>query len=169
MHELSRELRAISDQPSAVSVIRRLFEGAGPLIERLVDGGPYASPREIVQRARAILSTLSEADQIAVINAHPRIGERPERVRAQSELSYREQGYDRDATASETLERLRALNAEYERRFGFRFVVFVNRRPKAALIPVLEARLRRSRAEELSTALGEILAIAEDRLSRSTV
>ena len=167
MRELSRELSAISDQPSAVSLIRRLFEGAEPLIGRLVHGGPYAGTQEIVERARAVLPTLSEAEQIAVINAHPRIGEPPARVRAQSELSYREQGYDRDTTAPETLERLRALNAQYERRFGFRFVVFVNRRPKAALIPVLEARLRRSRAEELATALAEILAVAEDRLRRS--
>lgn len=161
-------MRAISRQSSAISLIRQLFEGAAPLIERLVEGGPYATPREIVERARAILPTLSEDEQIAVINAHPRIGEMPARVRAQSELSYREQGYDRAEAAPETLERLRALNAEYERHFGFRFVVFVNRRPRVALIPVLEARLRRSRADELATALAEILAIAEDRL-RPTV
>jgi len=35
--------------------------------------------------------------------------------------------------------------------------------PKEALIPILEARLRGSRTDELRTALREILAIAEDR------
>ncbi len=49
---------------------------------------------------------------------------------------------------------------------GFRFVVFVNRRSKEALVPVFEARLRGSRDEERAKALGEILAIAEDRLNR---
>ena len=140
-----------------------LFEGAGPLLERLRAGGPYASSRDVVTRAREILSKLSEPEQIAVINAHPRIGEKPERVKAQSALSFREQGYDRDTTSPDVLLRLAHLNEEYEQKFGFRFVVFVNRRSKEALLPVLEARLHGSRAGELRTALGEILAIAEDR------
>jgi len=140
-----------------------LFEGAGPLIERLRAGGPYASGRDVVTRAREILAGLSEREQITVINAHPRIGEKPERVKAQSALSFREQGYDRDTTSPDVLLRLAHLNEEYEQKFGFRFVVFVNRRPKEALIPVLEARLRGAREAELRVALRELLAIAEDR------
>jgi 2-oxo-4-hydroxy-4-carboxy--5-ureidoimidazoline (OHCU) decarboxylase len=118
----------------------------------------------MLARAREILTELSEADQIAVINAHPRIGERPELVKQQSATSFTEQGYDRDTTPPEVFLRLASLNEEYEQKFGFRFVVFVNRRPKAAIVPLLDARLRGSRDEELRTALGEILAIAEDRL-----
>ena len=142
----------------------RLFEGAGPLVERLRAEGPFASGRAMLARAREIVFALPEAEQIAVITAHPRIGERPDRVRAQSALSFSEQGYDRDDTPPEVLLRLAHLNEEYEQKFGFRFVVFVNRRPKAALVPVLEARLRGSRNEERNTALEEILAIAADRL-----
>lgn len=144
-------------------LIHRLFEGAGPLLDRLRADGPYSSPGAIVHRAREILPQLSEGEQIAIINAHPRIGESPERVRAQSALSFREQGYDRDTTPPDVFLRLASLNEEYEQKFGFRFVVFVNRRPKEALIPILEARLRGSRDEELRTALREIVAIAEDR------
>ena len=118
----------------------------------------------MIVRARQLLAELSEAEQIAVINAHPRIGERAEQVRTQSAASYREQGYDRDDTPSDALVRLARLNEEYEQKFGFRFVVFVNGRSKAAIVPVLEARLRGARAEELQTALADIVAIAEDRL-----
>lgn len=109
---------------------------------------------------------MSETEQIAVINGHPRIGENPERVKAQSAQSFREQGYDRDTTPPDVFLRLANLNEEYEQKFGFRFVVFVNRRPKEALIPVLEARLRGSREDELRTALRELLAIADDRSKR---
>ena len=143
--------------------LTRLFEHAGPLIQRLREQGPYASGREIIERARAILPTLSDAEQIAVINGHPRIGESPAKVSAES---FKEQGYDRDMTGPEVFLRLASLNAEYEQKFGFRFVVFVNRRPKAAIVPVLEARLRGTRDEERRTALREILAIAEDRLKQ---
>ena len=118
----------------------------------------------MLARARQVLAELSESDQIAVINAHPRIGERAERVQAQSAHSFREQGYERDDTPPDVFVRLAHLNDEYEQKFGFRFVVFVNGRPKAAIVPVLEARLRGARAEELQTALADIVAIAEDRL-----
>jgi 2-oxo-4-hydroxy-4-carboxy--5-ureidoimidazoline (OHCU) decarboxylase len=118
----------------------------------------------MLARARQILAELGNPEQIAVINAHPRIGERAERVRAQSARAFREQGYDRDDTPPEVFARLAHLNDEYEQKFGFRFVVFVNGRSKAAIVPVLEARLRGARAEELQTALADIIAIAEDRL-----
>jgi len=140
-----------------------LFENAGPLLERLRAEEPFPNARVMLARAREILGELSEAEQIAVINAHPRIGERPEKVSA---LSFKEQGYDRDTTPPEVLLRLATLNEEYEQKFGFRFVVFVNRRSKEAIVPILEARLRGARDEERRTALREIVAIAEDRLQR---
>ena len=63
--------------------------------------------------------------------------------------------------SAETLKE--ALNAAYEERFGFRFVVFVNRRPRAEIVPVLRERLQRTRDEELATGCGELVAIAVDR------
>ena len=143
-----------------------LFENAGPLLERLGAEKPFPSGAAMLARAREILKSLSEAEQIGVINAHPRIGDRPDKVSA---LSFREQGYDRDTTPPEVLRRLATLNEEYEQKFGFRFVVFVNRRSKEAIVPVLEARLRGTRDEERRTALREILAIAEDRLKQGEV
>ena len=148
--------------------VDQLFEGATPLVERLRRDGPYASAEALLERAGAILAALPEREQVAVINAHPRIGEKPAQVRKKSRRSYREQGYHQDDTPPAVFTTLARLNELYERRFGFRFVVFVNRRPKAALIPVLEARLERSREEERRTALQEIVAIAADRLTQET-
>jgi OHCU decarboxylase len=140
-----------------------LFEHAGPLLERLRAEEPFSSGPALLQRAREILDELSETQQIAVINAHPRIGERADKISAQS---FKEQGYDRETTPPEVYLRLARLNEEYEQKFGFRFVVFVNRRSKEAIVPELEARLRGSREDERRTALREILAIAADRLKR---
>ena len=64
------------------------------------------------------------------------------------------------------LAELAELNRRYEERFGFRFVVFVNRRPKAEIVPILRERLERTRDEELDTALTELVAIARDRWRR---
>lgn len=135
-----------------------LFENAGPLLERLRAEEPFPSGAAMLARAREVLAGLSEADQIAVINAHPRIGERTNKM---SPASLAEQGVDR---LPEVMRRLATLNEAYEAKFGFRFVVFVNRRSKAAIVPILEARLRGTRDAERRTALREILAIAEDRV-----
>jgi 2-oxo-4-hydroxy-4-carboxy-5-ureidoimidazoline decarboxylase len=77
-----------------------------------------------------------------------------------SARSAREQGDD-DAPPE-----LDELNRAYEDKFGFRFVVFVAGRPKRELVPILCARLERTRDEELTTALEELVAIAEDRWRR---
>jgi 2-oxo-4-hydroxy-4-carboxy--5-ureidoimidazoline (OHCU) decarboxylase len=95
-----------------------------------------------------------------VLNAHPRIGADPASL---STLSRREQAGDADAA---TLQELAALNDEYERRFGFRFVVFVGGRSKAEILPVIRERLRRTREAELATGLDEFLAITRDRLEQ---
>jgi len=149
LHDLQRQLN--------------LFENAGPLLERLRSEEPFASGATMLKRAREIVNELSEAEQIAVINAHPRIGERPDKV---SVASFKEQSYDRDTTPPEVSLRLANLNDEYEQKFGFRFVIFVDRRSKESIVLVLEARLRGARDDERRTALREILAIAEDRLKR---
>ena len=50
------------------------------------------------------------------------------------------------------LAELAELNRAYEEKFGFRFVVFVNRRPRREIVPILRERLERTREEELETA-----------------
>ena len=107
---------------------------------------------------------MTEAQRIAVLDAHPRIGA----TQGLSTRSAAEQGAwgGTDPTTFAMLER---LNDEYESRFGFRFVVFVAGRSRADIVPVFHSRLARSREEELTTGLEEFLAIARDRLQRGQV
>jgi 2-oxo-4-hydroxy-4-carboxy--5-ureidoimidazoline (OHCU) decarboxylase len=137
-----------------MTTIEEALEGSTPLAEKVRAGGPYDSSAELIARMRALLPTLTEAEKVATLNAHPRIGEDPGRLSARS---LAEQG----AAALPALEQ---LNAEYERRFGFRFVVFVNHRSKAEILDVLRRRLQRSPQEEMDEGLRAIVDIAEARL-----
>ena len=119
------------------------------------------TPQSIVAKAREALERMSEQQRIAVLDAHPRIGADPASL---STLSRREQGESSDAV---TLRELQELNDAYERKFGFRFVVFVAGRSKREIIPVLRARLANPRETELHTGLEEFLAISLDRLERA--
>ena len=151
-----------------VEALRPLFEAAGPLGARLAALRPFASYTDLLDRAEALVGQLSPDEQVVVVNAHPRIGESASAVRETSALSYREQGYDAEAgMAPEELARVDAelarLNAAYEQKFGFRFLVFVNGRPKAEILDVLRQRIELPRERELQTALHDMLAIARDR------
>ena len=112
-----------------------LFEPASPLARKVAElgGDPVAA-------AEAQLPNLNEADKVATLNAHPRIGAPVQQL---SEHSRREQGGDTDPAV---LAQLARLNDEYERKFGFRFVVFVNGRTRAE---ILEEEMRRRRAGEV--------------------
>ena len=144
MRELPRQLTA--DQ------LAGLFEGRTRLVELLAE-------REdpLGEAAADTIAALPEEDKLAALAAHPAIGASRDTL---SERSRREQGEEHDP-AAET--ELAYLNQVYEEKFGFRFVVFVDGRSRAELIPVLHERLERTREEELETGIGELVAIAKDR------
>jgi 2-oxo-4-hydroxy-4-carboxy-5-ureidoimidazoline decarboxylase len=124
-----------------------LFSGRTRFVERL-------SEREHpLEAAAAVARELSDEEKVEALAAHPRIGE----------ASPEQRGDD-----AEVLADLAELNRAYEDKFGFRFVVFVDRRPRSALVPVLRGRLKRTREEELETGLQELVAIARDRWIRTT-
>jgi len=118
-------------------------------------GADEAIPPEELDGS-ALKEQLSDAEQRAVLDAHPAIGTR----QALSVRSAAEQGSDDDP---ELLGQLAELNRAYEDRFGFRFVVFVNRRPRREIVPILRSRLERTAEQELETGVDELVLIAIDR------
>jgi 2-oxo-4-hydroxy-4-carboxy--5-ureidoimidazoline (OHCU) decarboxylase len=142
------------DLPRQLSVeqLAELFEGRTRFVELL------AEREDPLEAAPEVITELDEAEKLEALNAHPAIGA--------GELSARsaaEQGAEAEPAVAAELAR---LNEVYEEKFGFRFVVFVNRRPKAEILEVLRERLERPREEELETALSELVAIARDRWVR---
>jgi 2-oxo-4-hydroxy-4-carboxy--5-ureidoimidazoline (OHCU) decarboxylase len=134
MRELPRQL--------SIDELAELFSGRTRLVELL------AKREDPLGTADELLAELSDEEKAEALAAHPRIGE--------------PSGEQRGAEP-EVLAELAGLNRAYEERFGFRFVVFVNRRTRAELLPVLRERLTRTRDEELRTGLQDLVAIARDR------
>jgi 2-oxo-4-hydroxy-4-carboxy--5-ureidoimidazoline (OHCU) decarboxylase len=128
MRELPRQLTA--------EQLAELFEGRTRFVERL------AALEDPLGKAREVALELSADEQKELLDAHPAIGGKPTSARSAAE-----QGGDDDPNV---LADLAQLNGEYEAKFGFRFVVFVN-------------RLQRTREQELATAVDELVQIAIDR------
>jgi 2-oxo-4-hydroxy-4-carboxy--5-ureidoimidazoline (OHCU) decarboxylase len=142
VHDLPRQL--------SEDELAELFEGRTRLVAEL------ATLEDPLGQARKVLADAPEDEQIEALAAHPRIGQRVN----MSEQSAREQGSDEDPALLAALAR---LNKAYEKKFGFRFVVFVDGRPRAEILSVMRQRLQRSREEELPAALDDLVAIALDR------
>ena len=139
MRELPRQL--------SVEELTPLFSGRTRLVDEL------AVREDPLGVAEEVALSLPEADQVAALATHPRIGEPSDEQRG---------------AEPEVPEELARLNEEYERRFGFEFVVFVDGRTRGELLPVLRERLERTREEELETGLRALCAIARDRWTRTT-
>jgi 2-oxo-4-hydroxy-4-carboxy--5-ureidoimidazoline (OHCU) decarboxylase len=144
VRELPRKLTA--------DELAELFEGRTAFVERL------AELEDPLGQARVTMQDLTPTQKIEVLDAHPAIG-----AKKLSARSAGEQGTDADP---EVLAELERLNGEYEERHGFRFIVFVNRRPKAEILEVLRARIDNPTEQELDTAVRELVAIAQDRWRR---
>ena len=132
--------------------LAELFEGRTRLVEVL------ATREDPLGTAGEAIAELDEQDKIEALAAHPAIG-----ATHLSERSAAEQGGQADPVV---MTELSYLNQVYEEKFGFRFVVFVNSRPKSVLLEVLRQRLERTRDEELQAGLEELVAIARDRYQR---
>jgi 2-oxo-4-hydroxy-4-carboxy--5-ureidoimidazoline (OHCU) decarboxylase len=146
VRELPREL--------SVEELAELFERRTRLVERL------ATEPNPLQRAQTLVHELPDDEKREILDAHPAIGQRS----GLSARSAAEQGSDEDP---DVLAELARLNTAYEERHGFRFVVFVNRRPKAEILEVLRDRIGNPTDVELETALDELVAIAVDRWVRA--
>ena len=137
-----------------------LFEGAPRFLHRLAGARPFDSDEALVGAAREVAATAPEDELIELLDAHPRIGADPG---AMSELS---RGEQEDGTSSDEglAQELSDLNAIYERRFGFRYVVFVAGRPRTEILPLMEVALRNERDAELRRGVDDAIFIAADRL-----
>ena len=135
MRELPRQL--------SEDELAELFSGRTRLTEEL------ARREDPLGVAGEVAAELPEADQIAALETHPRIGEKSEEQRGK--------------IPPELFE----LVTAYEAKFGFPFVVFVAGRSREELVPVLRERLEGTREEELATGLRDLVAIAKDRWTRT--
>jgi 2-oxo-4-hydroxy-4-carboxy-5-ureidoimidazoline decarboxylase len=163
------------------AAVAPLFEGARGFLGRLAMARPFGSVDAMFVTARAIAHDMPLDEKIELIDAHPRLGAPPAEV---SDLSYVEQGYDRndserapevtkaaeaaDGDRARVAAELDRLNAAYESRFGFRYCVFVAGRSRAELLPAMTAALDADRDAEISRALDAVIDIARDRYATLT-
>jgi OHCU decarboxylase len=156
------------DRNAFVLTFGQVFEHSPWIAERAYDRGLPADADRADGLHRALCAVLreaSEAEQRALIDAHPDLAGRLALAGRLTEESAREQasaGLDRLTDRERA--RFVALNDAYRARFGFPFVMAIKGRSKAEILAAFERRLDHDAAAEQRTALAEIERIALLRL-----
>jgi OHCU decarboxylase len=136
--------------------------------QALTEARPFANADDLFTKADSVWWSLREEDWLEAFRAHPKIGEQ-KAAGAQSEQaqgwSAQEQSGVQDAVA-ETKAALAAGNQEYERRFGFIFIVCATGKSSAEMLAILNGRLQNDSGTELRLAAEEQRKITRLRLEK---
>ena len=129
---------------------------------------PYATEAELITKADAVWWSLNSDDWLEAFRCHPKIGEK----KAASSTSLESQKWSEQEqagianTGHATTQALAALNVEYERTFGYIYIVCATGKTSEEMLAILRERLRNNPATELRTAAGEQAKITQLRLKK---
>ena len=146
----------------------RVCCGAHRWVEAMLAARPFGSDERARNEADRIWKGLGPADWLEAFDHHPRIGERttvmPQDTTAAARSS-NEQAQVTKATA-DLKKQLAQVNSEYERRFGFIYIVSAAGKSAEELLSIARSRLLNDRDAELRVAAEEQRKIMQLRLAK---
>jgi len=157
------ELNAF-DRTEFVEALGWIFENSPWVAERAWERRPFQSLDELHAVMTHLVSEATEAQQLALLRAHPDLGTR---ARVSDASTGEQRGAGLDRLTPDEFDRLQQLNTEYRSRFGFPFLFAVKGSTKHDVLTALDERGRRTRDEEFAEALRQVYKIARFRLEEA--
>lgn len=141
--------------------------GARRWAAAMVAARPIAGVAELSATADHVWSMMDEADWLEAFACHPRIGERDaEHALAQSTAWSQQEQSSASKADVRMLAELAEGNAQYEERFGFRYIVCATGKSANEMLAILKRRLGSSREAELHEAAEQQRQILQIRLGK---
>lgn len=138
-------------------------------VENMAAAFPIADAETLMDEAKTKWNNLSETDWCEAFTHHPKIGgdvvALREKFASTSTWAEGEQGAVKTASQA-TLEALAAGNDEYERKFGYLFIVCATGKAADEMLALLQARLMNMPEDEIVIAMGEQGKITRLRLEK---
>jgi len=133
--------------------------------ERAATARPFAGRENVVDAFTGALRRASQAEQLAVLRAHPDLAGKAVVAGELTEDSKREQaGAGLDQLSGEEFERFTHLNQTYKERFGIPFIFAVKGATKDLILASFEERVGNDRAREIEIAIDNVCRILRFRL-----
>lgn len=153
------------DDAAAVAALTSIC-GSTAWAEAVARRRPFADAVELEAAAEAAWDALEQADWLEAIEAHPRIGEsKPPSGGEASEFSKGEQARAAESDAA-VREWLAAAQREYERRFGFGFLICASGKSAREILADCRERLENDRSAEIARAAEEERKIGRIRVGK---
>jgi 2-oxo-4-hydroxy-4-carboxy-5-ureidoimidazoline decarboxylase len=148
-------------QAEFVAYLGFVFEKTPEIADQAWEQRPFRDRDHLKQVMGTIVQAMSDAQQIQLICAHPNLGSRL----AMAAASANEQsGAGLDRLTPMEYEQFQQANQQYQRRFGFPFIIAVRQHNKASILESFQMRLANDRATEQQTAIAQIIEISRLRL-----
>ena len=149
------------DRAAFVEALGWIFEDSPWVADRAWERRPFGSVDALHAAMRQIVAEAIEAEQLALLRAHPDLGTR---ARVSDASAGEQRGAGLDRLTPDEFARLQQLNDQYRSRFGFPFLFAVKGSTKHDVLAALESRVMRTRDEEFGEALEQVYKIATFRL-----
>ena len=160
-----------ADRAAFVALLEGIYEHSAWIAERAHAQAPFKSLVHLKQALADVVRQASEAEQLGLIRAHPELAGKAMVSKTLTAESTHEQGRAglTDCTPQE-FERLQQLNADYNAKFGFPFILAVRGPrglglPRSEIIATFARRLQHHPDFERAECLRNIHRIAEIRLN----
>lgn len=148
-------------QAEFTAALGEIWEETPEIAKQAWQSKPFADLDALYQAMVAIVNTMSEAEQVEFIKAHPDLGSKTK----MAEASVQEQsGVGLDRLSESEYQRFQTLNQAYKDKFSFPFIIAVKYHTKESILEAFETRLENDRKQEKQQALVEISKIARLRL-----
>ena len=158
------ELNAL-DRTRFTALLGGVFEHSPWAAECAWEQAPFASVEALHAAMCAVVDAAGDDAALQLLRAHPQLAGRAAVRGELTEASTREQrGAGLDQCTPEEYERLQRLNAAYEERFGFPFILAVRGHSRDSILADMERRLGNTREAEFAQALQQVRRIAALRL-----
>ncbi len=153
------------DREEFVAALGGLFEGPPWIVEATWTERPFASVEALYESLCRIMFAAPVERQVALIQAHPDLVGRAALAGTLSPASTAEQAAaGLDKLTPEEIATFARLNAEYQERFGFPFVICARENKTQSILAGFAERMGHSREQEIATALNEVAKICRLRL-----
>ncbi|MEP7146827.1 MAG: 2-oxo-4-hydroxy-4-carboxy-5-ureidoimidazoline decarboxylase [bacterium] len=137
-------------------------------INEMVDARPFNTNHHILESAEKIWKALDKKDWLEAFQHHPKIGDinsLKEKYSSSGELAKKEQSGVNIASV-EVLQEMAKLNNEYEKKFGYIFIICATGKTADEMLSIIKNRIANDPCSEIMIAMEEQNKITKLRLEK---
>ncbi|MGO4302805.1 2-oxo-4-hydroxy-4-carboxy-5-ureidoimidazoline decarboxylase [Cupriavidus sp. RAF12] len=148
-----------------VQILGGIYEHSPWFAEAAAKQRPLADAAALAVALRDAVDTAGRDAQLKLVRAHPELaGKAAVRGELTAESTREQAGAGLDQCTPEEFKRLQDLNAAYNQKFGFPFILAVRGYDRHGIIDAFAKRLDNAPEVELQTCINQIHRIAQFRL-----